>query len=188
MTTLAATVTEIAHTVAELRQHYVLWWELANPENRAKWKAAFSGNCDFFDPTARAHFQAVIVTSYQLLDDRSGVVSLRAILAQIEPYHAALVTQSRALISPHQGVFDRMDSIRHKVFAHRDRIFGPETIFELAGLTPEGIGACVDTLCRVTNDLYVSLIPEREQLEFYDEADHRANCAADDCRRILAAL
>jgi hypothetical protein len=188
LSALQSKIIELAHVVAELRQHYALWWELANPEVRTKFKTQFDGNRDFFDPTARAHFQSVVVTTYMLLDSRDDVVSLRALMDELRTSHSGLIGHVEALLFPHRDVFARLASLRSKVFAHRDATYGPDTIFALASLSPEGIGACIDTLCAVMNDLYRAVVPGAEPLEFYDEADHRANTAREDCRRVLGAL
>jgi len=188
MSKIEAKARELAGIVAELSQHYALWWELGHPEIRSKWKRQFNDHSDFFDSSARAHFQSVLIMAYQLLDSRSDVVSIRKLLQEIEVSHSALVAASNAAISPHQEIFDRMNGIRSKVFAHRDSALGPDAIFELASLSPEAIGACVDTLCRVMNDLFFALVPDSEEFEFYEEIHHRTDCARDDLQRILAAL
>lgn len=188
MSHFEAKVRELAGVVAELSQHYALWWELAHPEIRSKWKRQFDDHSDFFDSSARAHFQSFLMMSYQLLDKRSDVISIRILLDEIGVSHARLASESEAAITPHQEIFDRMSGIRSKVFAHRDSACGPDTIFALAALSPESMGACVDTLCRVMNDLYFALVPNAEEFEFYEEATHRSNCARDDLHRILAAL
>jgi hypothetical protein len=181
-------VREVAGIVAELPQHYALWWELGHPEIRSKWKSQFEDHSDFFDSSARAHFQSVLVMTYQLLDRRSDVISSRTLLDEIRISHAKLCAQCDAIMAPHQEIYDRMNGLRSKVLAHRDAACGPDTLFALAALSPEAIGSAVDTLCRVMNDLYFALVPNAEEFEFYEETTHRADCARDDVRRIVAAL
>jgi hypothetical protein len=181
-------VREVAGIVAELPQHYAIWWELGHPEIRAKWKSQFDDHSDFFNSSARAHFQSVLVMTYQLLDKRPDVISIRTVLDDIRASHPQLFAQSNANIAPHQEIYELMSGLRSKVFAHRDSALGPDTVFTLAALSPEAIGSAVDTLCRVMNDLYFALVPNAEEFEFYEEATHRADCARNDIRRILAAL
>lgn len=184
----AVTVDELAEAVADLSRHVAIWRFLIDPEIRQRFDREFESHHDFFEATYEAHFQAIIINTYQLMDDRDDVVSMRAFLNRIRSSHTSLVADVEGLVRGHQETFDRLAVIRHKVFAHRDARASPGLIFATSIVSPNSIDACVDTLRAAVNELYNAFLPGESPFECYDEADNRARLAVGDLKRILEAL
>lgn len=184
----AVTVDELAEAVADLSRHVAIWRFLIDPENHKRFQREFREHHDFFEATCEAHFQAIIVNTYQLMDSRKDVVSLRAFLNRIRSSQTSLVAHVEALIQGHQEIFDRLAVIRHKVFAHRDAQASPGLVLATSIVTPNSIDACIDTLCAAVNDLYNAFSHGESPFECYDEADNRARFAVSDLERVLEAL
>jgi hypothetical protein len=184
----AVTVDELAEAVADLSRHVAIWRFLIDPENHQRFDREFKDHHDFFEATYEAHFQAIIICTYQLMDAREDVVSLRAFLNLIRSSHPSLVAHIEGLIRGHQEIFDRLAVIRHKVFAHRDAKASPGLIFATSIVTPNSIDACIDTLRAAVNELYNAFLPGESPFECYDEADNRARFAVSDLKRVLEAL
>jgi hypothetical protein len=184
----AVTVDELAEAVADLSRHVAIWRFLIDPENHQRFDREFKNHHDFFEATYEAHFQAIIINIYQLMDDRDDVVSMRAFLNRIRSSHALLVAHVEDLLRGHQESFDRLATIRHKVFAHRDAKASPGLIFATSVVTPNSIDACTDTLRAAVNELHNAFLPGESPFKCYDEADNRARFAVSDLKRVLEAL
>lgn len=184
----AVTVDELAEAVANLSRHVAIWRFLIDPEIHQRFDREFKDHHDFFEATYEAHFQAIIVNTYQLMDTREDVVSLQAFLNCIRPSHTPLVSHVEGLLQGHQEIFDRLAVIRHKVFAHRDAKASPGLIFAASEVTPHSIDACIDTLRSAVNELYNAFLPGETPFECYDEAENRARFAVGDLERVLEAL
>jgi len=188
MQSTAVAVDELAEVVTDVSRHLAIWRCLVDPENHNRFGSLFKKHVDYFAATAEAHFQAVIVGTFQLMDSRADVVSLRTVLNAVRSSHGPLVADIEHRIAGHQEIFDRLSIIRHKVYAHRDARACPGLVVAVVDVSPNAIDACVDTLRAAVNDLYNAFCPGDSPSECYDEADHRARCATNDLLRMLSAL
>jgi hypothetical protein len=185
---LASSVSELADDVVSLSENFAAWHLLAHPEERAKYAKAISRYSAFFSPTTVAHFQCVAVSIYQLTDPRADTLSVRQVLDETRTLCPAVVAEIEERLSPSFQIFDRISSIRHKVYAHRDKNAAPEMVFRVANLTPELIGSCVSLLVDAVDSLAAQFVPGCVAGSVMTRATRAADLTTRDLRLILAAL
>ena len=188
MSSLQSRIAELDDDVTSLSEHYAAWHLLAHPEERAQYSEAIARNEAFFQSTAHAHFICVAVSTYRLMDIRSDSNSVPNVLSEIEPLYPAFVAGIRGRLKPSVDVFDRIASIRHKVYAHRDKALGPDVIFRVAKLTPELIGHCVALLEEAVDALSAQCLPSQHEGAVIVRSSAAADEIRDSLREILAAL
>lgn len=186
--TIASSVSELADAIVLLSENYAAWHLLVHPEERAPYAAAIGRYAAFLEPTTAAHFQAAVVTIYQLTDKRSDVLSVPYVLEASRPLYPAVVKQVESHLAPSRQIFERIASIRLKVYAHRDRNIGPEMIFREANLTPELIGSCVALLQDAIDILAAHCVPGSIVGSVLTRATQAADRTEADLRTMLAAL
>jgi hypothetical protein len=185
---ISSLVTELADDVVLLSESYATWHLLAHPEKRAPHAAVLDRYAAFFGPTTLAHFQVVVVTTYQLTDRRSDTASVPQVLDLAKGVYSKVVADVDALLAPSRQVFDRLAAIRLKVYAHRDRNVGPEMVFREANLTPELIGSSVGLLQHAIDALAACCVPGCVCRSVFNRATHAADRAEAELRAILVAL
>jgi hypothetical protein len=185
---LATWVSELADDVVSLSESYAAWHFLAHPEERAPYAAAIDRYSAFLVPTTIAHFQFVAVSIFQLTDKRADALSIPQVLNEARTLWPAIVRDVETRLAPSRQIFERIASIRLKVYAHRDKNVGPEMIFREANLSPELIGSCVSLLEEAVDALAAQCIPGSVLGSVVERAFHAAELTRADLRRMLAAL
>jgi len=185
---LESLVSELSDDVVLLSQSYAAWLQLVHPEQRAPYAEVLERFSSFFEPTALAHFLSVVVTTYQLTDERSDVVSVWRVLERAQNSYPEVAREVGAMLAPSRQIFERIASIRLKVYAHRDGRVGPEMIFREANLTPELIGSCMSLLQFAVDALAVRCVPGCVAGAVVTRATHAADRTRGELRTMLAAL
>ncbi len=185
---LASWVSELADGVVSLSESYAAWHFLAHPEERAPYAPAIERYAAFFLPTTVAHFQFVAVSIYQLTDQRSDTLSIPQVLKEAQSVYPDLVREIEARLAPSLQIFERLASIRLKVYGHRDKNIGPEMVFRAANLSPELIGSCVSLLQDAIDALAARCIPGGTSGSVVTRATHAADLTRANLRTVLAAL
>jgi len=181
-----ATVREIGAEVYALRLNYALWWAAASPEIRARSPTAFKRYGAFFDAAANSFFRSVVIAVYQLMDERNDVSSLPRFLSSIRTTHPNIVSAFEEQVRPIRPIYERMAAVRHKVLAHRDRALAPDTVYELAQLTPPSINACIAPLHDIADCLFATFVPGYCQYQFWEEIDRGATGAERELHELIA--
>ena len=188
MISLPSRVSELEDDVTALSEHYAAWHVLVHPEVRAQFSAVLEREKSFFLPTAEAHFTCLCVSIYRLTDKRPDANSLPNILNDIRSLYPTLIDNIEMRLKPSNPVFDRISSIRNKVYAHRDNVTGPEMIFRVANLSFELISSCVSLLQDTIDTIAARCIAGRKEGDLIVRATGAADEIRRDLQRILAAL
>lgn len=185
---IASLVSELSDDVVRLSQSYAAWYFLIHPEERAPYGTVIERYGEFFESTAVAHFLVVVVTTYQLTDKRSNVLSIPRVLDAAQSVYPTTVEEISARLLPSREIFERIASLRHKVYAHRDGSIGQEMIFREVELTPELIGSCVGLLQQVVDTLSACCVPGSKAGSVLLRATHASDRTQANLQTMLTAL
>jgi len=185
---VAARVSELADNVVLLSESFAAWHLLVHAEEREPYERAIERYAAFFVPTSAAHFQVVVVTIYQLTDQRTDTLSIPRVLEAARSVYPSVAGEVTSLLAPSREVFERIASIRLKVYSHRDHNVGPELVFREASLTPDLIGSCVSLLQHAVDALAAHCVPGSSAGSVWSRATHAADRTREQLRAILAAL
>ena len=188
MTPSSVLVGELSDICGDLCVHFALWQELRLPENVEKYSAAILDHREFFDTTADSHLMSTVVLMHVLTDTRDDSLSVPNLLDSIRNYRPGVVTEIEERMNPHGQIFEHVRTIRSKVYAHRDRNIGPDMVFSAAPITPNSLGACVDTLASSVSDLSFALGFSVHPWSVDNGIDGRVRIARDQLRQMLLAL
>ena len=88
---------------------------------------------------------------YQLFDKRSDSKSLVSLINELNRTNPSLAQQLQTKITKATSSLSKVVSLRHKVFAHRDKSSAPQVWFSAVRLTPKEMKALVvlaqDIIC-----------------------------------------
>jgi hypothetical protein len=178
------TASELIGEIYSLSVNYALWLQLVYPDNQAHFSSAMSKGKVFFEAIAESLFQAIAVSMYLLLDERDDCISIYQLIKSLRNSHPALANKVSEMLRPDEEIFDRMRTLRHKVYGHRDGKACPETIFRALSLTPELIGRCVSLLEEIMDTIGTSLLITKEG-EVIIEAERCSDSAQEGLIQLL---
>jgi hypothetical protein len=180
-------VREMAERVIELSRSYAIWWELVQASNFERFSQVIDDHEDYFAAITHSLFQAFVIISYQLFENRKDTTSLRSLVNDLEKSNPAVGFKLRSAIDEKLPLIKKVFSIRGNVYAHRNKLQAPEAFFASAGLSAdhmrEVLNLARDVVCALAE---FANLETRADLE--EEIRLREECSRDDTRIIMQAL
>lgn len=157
MNTFEERLDELAQTANRADLHCTIWWIYKH--ERPAYVGVMNAFLGFFRVSIGAHFAAMVIELYKLLDPRSDSVSLRSLLdeadrdCKLDPKTLASLKQKVAGLDP---MWQKVRLLRHKLFAHRDRQLSYDSVLAQAAVTPDEIRDLVERSFEVLNQAFAS--------------------------------
>jgi len=143
---------ELAQTANRADLHYTIWWIYKH--ERPTYVNVMDEFLGFFSASLGAHFVAMVMELYKLLEFRSDSVSLKALLEEAErnseldrPTIDALKREVAGL-DPMRA---KLALLRHKLFAHRDRQLSYDSVLASAAVAPDDFRDLIDRAFDILN-------------------------------------
>jgi len=146
---------ELVESTIRLTQHHVIWWEIMTPNTAAHFDSVRAGYVDFFEPVCYAFVQGFFVISYQLFDSRDDSKHIRLLVNEVLENDAVLGNTPKSKLERYPGI-QKIKTIRHKVFAHRDRILSPEQILRKCPIVIHEMKDVVEFIQDIVSDVVES--------------------------------
>lgn len=138
MDTLEEHLEELAQAAHRADLHFKIWWIFKN--ERPTYVAVMNEFLGFFRASVSAHFVAMLMELYKLLDPRNDSLSLKSLLAEArsrpdtDAEAVAALGQSLSALDP---TWRKVRRLRNKLFAHRDAKLSYDTVLAEAAVTPD---------------------------------------------------
>jgi hypothetical protein len=181
------TVDEMIEQVIELSRSHALWWYFINNENVKRFAKVEWCYPAFFGTILNSLRQSVCIILYQLFDKRRDVTSLVGLVEELNGADPLLSRQLQDKIHGADAALKKVFSLRHKVFAHRDKAVAPQAVFASVKLTPRELKALV----RLAQDIVSTLAqeagmkPKAALEEQFRQLDDAVTTDADNLMRTL---
>ncbi|HEY3857122.1 MAG TPA: hypothetical protein VGO67_22280 [Verrucomicrobiae bacterium] len=143
---------ELIDSTIRLSQHHVIWWEIMTPNTAAHFDGVRDEYLDFFEPVCYAFVQGFFVISYQLFDKREDSKHIRLLVNEVLEKDAALGVKLQSKLEKYPGI-KKIKTIRHKIFAHRDRVLSPGQILKKCPIVIREMKDIVDFIQDIVSDV-----------------------------------
>ena len=158
MDTLDEQLDELVQSMMTARANYDIWWIYKNDTDRQKYINALNEFPEFFRVGIHAHFVAMIMALYKLYDKRADVISIPTLLTEAAKHSwipSQLISSITLKIDEIEVIFKKLKTLRHKLFAHRDKNIDYKQLFADVAITYDEIRLFIDhTLCILNKLLY----------------------------------
>jgi hypothetical protein len=160
------------------RASFDIWWLYASNETRPRYLDVMNDYPDFFRYDEEGHFRNAVVTLWTLFDGRRDTVTLRSLITEAGARGLEVATP-RARLKRLEPRLEKIETLRHKLFAHRDHSLEYESVYAIADITPDDLRSTLDESLLIFNELAtLHNLPKTEFRSF----------PADDARRLLERL
>lgn len=184
---LRTVILELIEQSIELVRSHAIWYALVQPDNRSNYEAVIRKYEDFFEATANAHFQTVIIIVYQLFDKRPSTKSFRNVINRLESDDPSLAQRLRGMLKANLGLLKRLFELRLNVYAHRNAKLCPKDIFARVRVSP-GVMTTVLALVEQMASLLAEKVGIDSATNISIDLLQRADHARADFTRIMMEL
>lgn len=130
------------------------WWAMKGRRYRGKYVDVFEHYGDYFKVAIHSHFSALVLAVWRLHDRGSAAISLQTVSDRMGPRpdvpQSTLLEYRRRLRSIRHAV-SGLETIRHKVLAHRDPGYTVERAFTEASMKFRDLRQVVDISLGLVN-------------------------------------
>lgn len=145
---------ELTQTANRADLHYNIWW--IYKRERPEWVGAMNAYLGFFRASLGAHFVAMVMELYKMLDRRTDSIGLETLLeeAEKEPgFDPGVLASTRLGVDSLMPTWRKISKLRHKLFAHRDLQLDYESIMLSAAIAPDDFRDFIDKSFEVLDRL-----------------------------------
>lgn len=143
---------ELLQTVKAARANYDIWW--AYKKDRPKYVDVLNEYLEFFRVSIHAHFVAMLMALYKIYDKRSDSIGICALLdeafadSEFTTEEKEKINTNLALAKP---ISEKVKTLRHKLFAHRDRKLDYDDTFSSVQITYDDFKNLTDYTMNILN-------------------------------------
>lgn len=130
------------------------WWAMKGRRYRGKYASVFETHSDYFKVAIHSHFSALVLAVWRLHDRDSAAISLQTVSGRMGPRPDVpqhTLTDYRRRLRSIRHLVSGLETIRHKVLAHRDPGYSVERAFTEASLKYRDLRQVVDTSLGLVN-------------------------------------
>ncbi len=150
-------VTELQNNLIFAGHNYTIWWLYKNKESRKKWVEPLTLYYPTFISTSfRAHFIAMIMTSYKVLETRRDTINFHNLIKLIEKEGIVCkddIKRFRVEIERIKQVWIKIAVLRNNVFGHKSNTHKTDTIWKQANITPHNFKSFIEDSKKLLNDI-----------------------------------
>ncbi len=181
-------IAQAIERVIELTYCYEIWRALTNIENKDRFGSVCETYDDFFFTIIRSLETSVVVIAYQLLGDRrNDVVSIRSLRESLPDGYCELSERIKSNIDARKDLISRVTSLRHNVYAHRNRDLTPQEVYEKAKITPNEYQSIVELAQKCVASL-AEAFGERQEGVFLQELELSSASANKELANLMLTL
>jgi len=150
-------VSALQHDLIFAGYNYEIWWLYKNKESRKNLIEPLTLYYPAFIATSfRAHFIAMIITSYHIFETRSDTINLHNLIKLIE--EEGIICKSdiqtfRAEIERIKKVWIKICILRNNIGGHRSNMYETDAIWKLANITSDNFKSFIEDTKRLLNDI-----------------------------------
>lgn len=155
MNTFEERLDELAQTANRADLHYTIWWIYKH--ERLAYAEVMNEFLGFFRASLGAHFVAMLVELYKLLESRSDTVSLKSLLEEAErssELDSETLDGLRKKVAGLEPMRRKVALLRHKLFAHRDSQLSYDSVLASANVTPDEFIDLIDRAFDILNAVF----------------------------------
>ena len=180
-------VRQMIERVIELTRTYAIWWQIVEKSNLDRYSMVIESHEDFFTATTHSLFQGFTIVACQLFEKKENTISLRSLVDVLALTDSTSAQRLETDIKGKWHLIKKVIQIRGNVYAHRNKIRPPETLFSEVGLTSNEMREILDLARDVVSSLAESAgIEPRADIE--EKIRRREEYSREDARRIMEAL
>jgi AbiU2 len=189
MKTYEEKIRETISDVIAFTWSYGIWWELVNKENFQRYSKAREAYPNFFQATIGSFEQGLCVITYRLFDEgkNNKIQSLPKLINHSKSSNASLAQQLQGLINAEKENIERIVSIRHGVYVHRNKSKSPQEIYLAAKIAPRKIKSLVYLSQKIVTALAETAKVEKKDF-LIDNFRHCEKDVQDETLLILQSL
>jgi DNA-directed RNA polymerase subunit F len=156
MNTFEERLDELAQTANRADLHYTIWWIYRH--EGPTYKKVMNEFLGFFRASLGAHFVAMVLELYKLLDSRTDSVSLKSLLEEAGKFSeldAETIDTLKEKVATLGPMREKVALLRHKLFAHRDRELSYDSVLASAAVKPDDFRDLIDRAFDILNEVFV---------------------------------
>jgi hypothetical protein len=158
---------------------------LLEKSNASRYSRVERSYPDFFITLADSLRGSFFVTAYRLFDKRTDVNSLAQLVNRLEVSDPSLAARLRHKMATVADITDnKVKTLRHKVFAHRDGSQSPQAWFAAAGITPREM----QELVRTAQDIISTLVGVEAKDDLARKLRSYEDAVRSDARNLMQVL
>jgi hypothetical protein len=180
-------VKELIDQVLRLTQGFEIWWEIVRKENKAPYPELRETHLPFFEPVQFLLSESLFVICYQLFDYRPDSKHFKGLIKSIAAKNQTVANACEAKIATNKSVIEKVVTIRHKVFAHREKGTHPFDTFANQRLTIKELRGMVELAQDVVSDLSEALGVRSKTDQMREFASYRDTSRAG-CKALFESL
>lgn len=145
---------ELFEIVMHAEQHFQIYEVLVNSDDRAKFEGCMNRFAEFFQPTIKAHLEAIIMSLWCIYDNDDHI-SIQRVLQETSQWIAAsaAISNFKKRVMKMQSTTKKIYTIRHNVLAHRSVKLTPEKAFERAAVSRRDLRQLIDGTKILINEI-----------------------------------
>lgn len=155
-------VQRLADGISSAQSGYEVWFTLAGKDKAFEQYSAELQDYqyrDFFDSVLNAHFKVMFIEIACLFDCRKQASSFYKLPKSLKnDGRVDLVDRIEGELSSHRDLIKRIKGNRNKRIAHYDMTWTEERVYREFGVTPNEVGALLDTFNELLKDIYKAVI------------------------------
>ena len=137
--------------------NYEIWWLYKNKQSRKKLvEPLMLYYPEFIGTSFRAHFIAMIITSYHVFEKSKKTINFYNLIELIEKEGIVSkddIKRFRAEIERIKKVWIKISILRNNVFGHRSNMHETDTIWKQADMTPNSYKSFIEDSKKLLNDI-----------------------------------
>ena len=133
-------------------RNYQVWWGLVN-RVLPTYEKTLNLYSDFFIVTTDSCKRVFLLELGRLLDERRGVMSLKAYFAKYLVKNTSIKSEFEDCLGANKKAIDAIRIIRNKAIAHQDGELDIDGVFKAASISPNEIRTCLENLVDIVRKL-----------------------------------
>ncbi|MFC1476611.1 hypothetical protein ACFL5S_01450 [Fibrobacterota bacterium] len=128
----------LRHTIMLAHANHNIWLCYKKPYTRRKYLSTMNRHLSFFSTSLHAHFVAMIIALYRLLETKKETVNLNSflkVLKEKENFDRLSLGYLKSRITRMKPSWLKVNRVRNNIFAHRRAGISSDEIFRRSGLS-----------------------------------------------------
>ena len=178
-------ICDVTESVGKLVEGHAIWWEIMNPKT-GRFDGVRREYLNFFQPVCYSFVQGFYVISFKLFDSRADSTHIHSLINEVSVKNSGLANQLKSEIHNYPGR-QRISTIRHKIFAHQDRLLN---LYQILKRNPIVIKEMKETVFFIENivSTVVDALGGDKKTKTMQTFSERENSATKATLQILNAL
>lgn len=157
--------------LSDARNSYEIWWGYLRTKNNSKYLVKFLKYKVFFESIGNSSITSLVINSFKLYDTGRNSYSIPHLINDINKKRLLSITDNENIREKKRKaiiIWKKVEQLRHKLFAHRDKNLTVAEIYNIAHITPNHFRDLIQYTLEILN--YIAPVLHKNKIRFRREA------------------